>query len=88
MFIHGLYGIELSEEALKMISMIETQINLAINLVNDFQDVNLINCSRLKPKIELFNPKAVFAFVRNMFVAVCNMEGIQLIFKNLDPAFM
>ena len=56
-----------------MIKMIEVQINLSMNLVSDFQDTNLMNCGRLKPKIEIFDPKKVFDFVNNMFQEQCRM---------------
>ena len=41
-------------EAKELIKMIDIQINLAMSLVNDFQDTNLLNCGKLKPRIENF----------------------------------
>ena len=50
--------------------------------------MNLMNCGRLKPKIEIFDPKKVFDFVNNMFQEQCRMQGIQMTFKTLNHAFL
>lgn len=47
-----------------------------------------MNCGRLKPKIEIFEPLKVFEFVFSMFSDQCRLQGTQLIFKHLNHAFM
>ena len=61
-FIQSLMALDLPDTAMNYIKMIESQINLSLNLVSDFQDANLMYVGKLKPKIEIFDPKKIFEF--------------------------
>ena len=47
--------------------MIDSQLKMMINMVADFQDINLIKAGRLEAKISLFSPNKVFEFMKDMF---------------------
>ena len=47
MLISSLMMVELSEQAKSYVKMIESQINLSLNLINDLQDANLMSVGKL-----------------------------------------
>ena len=81
MLIYSLMTLELSEQAKSYVTMIESQINLSLNLINDLQDANLISVGKLQPKICIFDPIKVFMFVRNMFQMEADINKIKLYFS-------
>ena len=60
MFLESMTDLRLPEEARGFIEMIECQINMMLNLVCDFQDVNLDFEGILKAKIGIFEPADTF----------------------------
>lgn len=59
---------ELTQESRNYLKMIDCQLKLMMNMIADFQDINLIKAGRLEVKISLFSPKKVFEFVKDMFI--------------------
>ena len=60
MFLQVLQSMALPDEALKYVKLIYCQTNLLMNLVCDFQDMNLDTAGMLQPKICDFDPRQVF----------------------------
>ena len=85
MFLQVLQSMALPDEALKYVKLIYCQTNLLINLVADFQDMNLDTAGMLQAKICDFDPRQVFQTVATMFEIQAALEGSIITFKNLTP---
>ena len=59
---------ELTQESRNYLKMIDSQLKMMMNMVADFQDINLLKAGRLEAKISLFSPRKVFEFMKDMFI--------------------
>ena len=57
MFLQILQSMALPDEAIKYVKLIACQTNLLMNLVCDFQDLNMDTAGMLQPKIGDFEPR-------------------------------
>lgn len=50
-----------------MLSMIVSQLNLLLCLVNDVLDMKLIKVGKIEPKLSVFEPAKTLTFIEDMF---------------------
>ena len=67
MFLESLLGEQMTTQALHLIKIIISQINMLLCLVNDILDLKLIEENKFVAKNEIFSPQDTFNFITNMF---------------------
>ena len=57
----------LNEETRQLLSLIVSQLNLLLCLVNDVLDFKMIKLNRYEPKLCIFDPNKTLNFIEQMF---------------------
>ena len=75
MFLENLMQFNLGEDALSLINLVVSQLNLLLCLVNDVLDIKMIQSQKFEPKNDRFNPvKDVLQFIVAMFNPQAQMQ--------------
>ena len=56
-----------NEETFKILTLIVSQLNLLLSLVNDVLDIKLISVNMFEPKAAIFSPANTLRFIEDMF---------------------
>ena len=75
MFLENLMQLRLGEDAMSLINLVVSQLNLLLCLVNDVLDIKMIQSQKFQTKVEKFNPvKDVLEFIVAMFNPQAQMQ--------------
>ena len=83
MFLESLLNEQLTTQAMHLIKIIISSINLLLCLVNDILDLKLIEENKFVPKNEVFSPRDTFNFITNMFAPQVEMQNSTLSFREM-----
>ena len=67
MFLEGMIVNMKDPEQIRVITLITTQLNLLLCLVNDVLDIKLIESGKFESKMERFSPLKILKFITDMF---------------------
>ena len=83
MLLESLLNENITAQAMHLIKIIISQINLLLCLVNDILDLKLIEENKFVPKNEVFCPRDTFNFITNMFGPQVEMQNSTLTFTEM-----
>ena len=86
MFIASIIGSVKDPEVLRVLALIQAQLNLLLSLVNDVLDIKLIESGKFAPKFETFNPLETLQFIKDIFNPQSEMQMTTLNFKTVSIA--
>ena len=81
MMLENLLAESITSQAIHVIKIIISQINLLLCLVNDILDLKLIEEDKFLPKNEIFSPRDTFSFITKMFAPQVEMVNSTLSFS-------
>lgn len=67
MFLEGMIVNMKDPEQIRVITLVTTQLNLLLCLVNDVLDIKLIETGKFESKMERFSPLKILKFITDMF---------------------
>ena len=68
MLLESIMGVSSQDEKnFQMLSLIMSQLNLLLCLVNDVLDMKLIEVGKFEPKLSVFEPAKILTFIEDMF---------------------
>ena len=80
MFLENLLFRSLGAQAVELIVIIISQINLVISSVNSMLDLRLIEKNEFAEKLETFAPRDTFNFLMKMFEPMSKMQNNKIAF--------